>query len=125
MYLIDTNIFLEILLGQEKKSRCKEFLEQHIGNLSLSDFSLHSIGVILFRYGKEDLFEHFLDDILPSIEILSLPGDFYQNVIHHKKSLNLDFDDAYQYSIAENSELSIVTLDNDFKKVKETKVIFL
>jgi predicted nucleic acid-binding protein len=25
MYLIDTNIFLEILLGQEKKEICKNF----------------------------------------------------------------------------------------------------
>jgi predicted nucleic acid-binding protein len=125
MYLIDTNIFLEILLGQEKKTDCKEFLEEHIGNLNISDFSLHSIGVILFRYGKEDLFKHFLDDVLPSIDILSIPGNLYHNVIHHKKRLNFDFDDAYQYSIAENYGLTIVTLDNDFKKVKNSKIIFL
>ncbi len=30
MYLIDTNIFLEILLNQTKKDQCKEFLGSHI-----------------------------------------------------------------------------------------------
>ncbi|GAK48839.1 hypothetical protein U14_00050 [Candidatus Moduliflexus flocculans] len=29
MYLIDTNIFLEILLEQAKKDVCKAFLTQH------------------------------------------------------------------------------------------------
>jgi hypothetical protein len=50
MYLIDTNIFLEILLDQTKKAACKTFLDKHSGQLALSDFSLHSIGVIAFRY---------------------------------------------------------------------------
>ena len=48
MYLIDTNIFLEVLLTQEKKETCKKFLDENIKNLYISDFSLHSIGVILF-----------------------------------------------------------------------------
>ncbi len=29
--LVDTNIFLEILLGQKKKDECKEFLNKNIG----------------------------------------------------------------------------------------------
>lgn len=47
MFLVDTNIFLEILPGQEKKTICKEFLDDNAGNLNISDFSLHSLGVIL------------------------------------------------------------------------------
>jgi predicted nucleic acid-binding protein len=50
MFLVDTNIFLEILLTQDKKAICKKFLDKNIGNLHITDFSLHSIGVILFRY---------------------------------------------------------------------------
>ena len=48
MYLIDTNVFLEVLLAQEKKQICKDFLKVNIEKLNISDFSLHSIGVILF-----------------------------------------------------------------------------
>lgn len=47
MYLIDTNIFLEILLNQDKKEICKNFLSENFNLLHISDFSIHSIGVIL------------------------------------------------------------------------------
>ena len=51
-FLFDTNIFLEILLDQEKKDVCKKLLNDNIGKIFLSDFSLHSIGVILFKQKK-------------------------------------------------------------------------
>jgi hypothetical protein len=40
-FLIDTNIFLEILLGQDKKESCKSFIANNFGRLHLSDFSPH------------------------------------------------------------------------------------
>jgi predicted nucleic acid-binding protein len=33
MYLIDANVFLEILLTQERGKECKRFLDAAIGNL--------------------------------------------------------------------------------------------
>ena len=39
--------------------------------------------------------------------------------------LNLDFDDAYQYSVAKYYELKVVTMDRDFEKVKDVEVVFL
>jgi len=100
MFLADTNIFLEILLGQDKKEECKRFLIDNIGNLSITDFSLHSIGVILFRYNKEDIFQKFVDDVMPDTRLLSLPMELYRDVVNVRKNLNLDFDDTYQYSTA-------------------------
>ena len=46
--LIDTNILLEILLSQEHAKEAKHFLD-HMPreSLHLSDFSLHSIGLML------------------------------------------------------------------------------
>ena len=58
-YLVDTNIFLEILLSQERKDDCKSFLDENVGSLFISDFSLHSIGVILFSDNKEGVFYGF------------------------------------------------------------------
>lgn len=52
-YLVDTNIILEILLKQAKAEKCKVFLEKYFSECALSDFSLHSIGVLLFKI-KED-----------------------------------------------------------------------
>ena len=68
MYLIDTNIFLEVLLAQEKKEICKDFLETNFENLTISDFFLHSIGVILFRSNKEQVFEEFVRDVIAKRE---------------------------------------------------------
>ena len=72
-FLVDTNIFLEILLGRAKKESCKGFLEKNMGELSITDFSLHSIGVILFRYHKKALFDDFIKDVMPKVDLLSLP----------------------------------------------------
>ena len=57
MYLADTNIFLEALLEQEKASEVCSFLEStDLEKISMSDLSLHSIGIILFRLEKFELF---------------------------------------------------------------------
>jgi len=125
MFLIDTNVFLEILLQGNKKEDCKKFLNNNIGNLYITDFSLHSIGVILFRYGKEEVFQKFIEDIIPNIKLLSLPTELYREVVNTRKTLNLDFDDAYQYSVAKYYGLKVVTMDKDFEKIKDLEILFL
>jgi len=125
MYLVDTNIFLEILLGQDKKEVCKSFLDENIGYLNTTDFSLHSIGVILFRYSKEDIFHKFVEDVMPDTKLLSLPMELYRDVVTVRKNLNLDFDDTYQYSVAKYYGLKVVTMDKDFEKIKDMEILFL
>ena len=121
----DTNIFLEILLGQDKKEECKKFLEDNVGDFAITDFTLHSIGVILFRYGKEEVFEEFVEDVVTNSEVLSLPVERYSEVVFARKNLNLDFDDAYQYAVAKHYGLKIVTMDRDFDRVTDVEVIFI
>ena len=123
--MLDTNVFLEILLAQEKKEECKKFLNDNIEGLNVTDFSLHSIGVILFRYGRKEVFQKFVEDILDAIRVLSLPIDRYREVVNVSKNLNLDFDDAYQYAVAKYYGLQVVTMDRDFEKVKDVEVLFL
>lgn len=125
MILIDTNILLEILLKQNKKDECKAFLMKNACNIHLTDFSLHSIGVICFRYQKERIFQNFLEDTLPLIDLVTLPLDQYPQVIKNRKKLKLDFDDSYQYTIAKYFDFKIVTMDKDFEKVKDLEVLFL
>ena len=119
MYLIDTNIFLEILLAQKQKNICKEFLVSNIEQIYISDFSLHSIGVILFRNNKESIFNKFVKDIIRKIKVLTLSEEVYLDLTDLKKEYGLDFDDAYQFKTAEEYELSIVTQDKDFEKVSD------
>ena len=116
MYLADTNIFLEILLAQGKSEICKKFLQENLGKISMSDFSLHSIGVILFRNNKRKIFETFINDIIADTAIKSLEESSYLNLPELAEQYKLDFDDVYQFEIAVTNNLTIVTMDNDFKK---------
>ncbi len=123
MYLIDTNIFLEVLLGQEKVQECKDFLVNNLGCLEISDFTLHSIGFILGRYNKIEEFQMFINEVVNSTLILSLPLEEYPNLVQYINMFKLDFDDAYQYSLARLYGLKIVSMDKDFLRVKDIEVI--
>jgi predicted nucleic acid-binding protein len=119
VFLFDTNIFLEILLDQEKKEVCKKILNDNFGNIYLSDFSLHSIGVILLKQKKLKIFDHFLRDILPHSTILSLPKEKYSEITSFASKYKLDFDDAYQSLIAKEFEVGIKTMDKDFTRISK------
>lgn len=125
MYLIDTNIFLEVLLKQEHSNKCKTFLDENIDNLNISDFSIHSIGIILFKYNEENIFFRFIEDVVSNVNTLSLPRENYKEVIETRKQHALDFDDSYQFNLAKANNLSLVTLDKDFRKIKDKNIVFL
>jgi len=118
-YLVDTNIFLEILLDQEKKEESKTLLSQNAGQIFFSDFSLHSIGLILTRQKKFNVFDKFLKDVLPNATILSLPKEKYIELNKLAKKYKLDFDDSYQTCVALEYGLGLATMDGDFKAVKD------
>jgi predicted nucleic acid-binding protein len=62
MYLVDTNIWLERLLDQERSAEVARFLVLvPTDQLCMSDFSLHSIGVILHRLGRSSVLLDFTD----------------------------------------------------------------
>ena len=116
-YLVDTNVWLERLLDQEKSAIVSRFLDTiPLGDLFVSDFAIHSIGVILSRYKKLNLFEKFITDLFVNgqIEQLSLNSVDLINVILNIQEFNLDFDDAYQLSVSQKYDLVIVTFDKDF-----------
>ena len=100
MHLIDTNIFLELLLDQEKAVNCRRFLNKNSGSIHLSDFTLHSIGVILMRQKKAEIFLRFVADILPNSMFFTFPIRITKILVGISNSMKLDFDDAYQYLIA-------------------------
>jgi predicted nucleic acid-binding protein len=126
MYLVDANVFLEILLSQDKQLACKRFLDEADDALVISDFALHSIGVILFRNDVENSFQTFLGELLPNVSIVSLPEASYTELKAVKVQWGLDFDDAYQYAVAKEFELRFVTMDQHFNAVKkDIEVLFI
>ena len=124
--LVDTNIFLEILLNQSVSQKCKDLLDNDPGAAWISDFSLHSIGVLLFRRGRAELFRKFIADMLPQLTIVTLTSTGYVQVIEARNKFGLDFDDSYQFCIAKENRLGISTRDRDFDRVKnELTVLFI
>lgn len=120
-FLVDTNIWLERLLDQEHSKDVKEFLEAIPTDLLfISDFSLHSIGVILFRNKKSGLFYDFINDLFEqgNLKVLSLNPSDQVYLIELNLKHRFDFDDAYQYQLAIKYELTLVTFDGDFKRSK-------
>ena len=118
-FLFDTNIFLEILLDQDKKSLAKKVLTDNIKEIFISDFSLHSIGIILLKQKKFVVFNAFLSDIVPHATILSLPKNKYTDLNVFSEKHSMDFDDSYQVLTAKEYNLDIITMDEDFKRAKD------
>ena len=117
--LLDTNIFLEVMLGQRQAGAAQQVLAQgQKHELFLSEFSLHSIGCHLFRRGKMVEFKQFFHDIVEvaGIQIAVLAEHQYDLVADAATRFRLDFDDAYQYAVAKSQGLSSVSFDADFDR---------
>jgi hypothetical protein len=120
-YLVDTNVWLELLLEQERAGEARRFLEiMDGGDLVLSGFSLYSIGLVLIRLNKGSAFQDFLEDTLQQGDVhrLVLALDGLMEIHQWMRRFRLDFDDAYQYSVAEGYELTIVSFDSDFDRTE-------
>ena len=117
-FLVDTNNFLEILLNQAGRTKCEAFLQSEPGAAWISDFTLHSIGVLLFRQKRTALFDQFVADTLPQLSIISLSEIGYSQLAQANALHDLDFDDAYQFAVARENKLAIATQDKDFQRVR-------
>ena len=119
MYLIDTNIWLERLLNQERAEEVAIFLSSVDTSLmAITDFSFHSIGVILTRFNKLELLHDFIEDVFIDgrLTLLILQPNEIQILCKEQPEFNLDFDDAYQYQVAKVYSCTLISFDKDFDK---------
>jgi len=117
--LIDTNILLEGILAQEKADEAKALLEKtEEHDFFISDYTLHSIGLLLFRRKQHNVFRQFLNDMIfiAGMRMIILPAEDMEGVIDASQRFKLDFDDAYQYVAAKKYNLTIVSFDTDFDR---------
>jgi predicted nucleic acid-binding protein len=120
-FLLDTSIFLEILLAQARSEEARELMEnteEHI--FFTTDFAVHSIGCKLFERRQHDQFLAFLNEtvINGAVDTLSLGLDDMGRLAEASRMFALDFDDAYQYAAAEENGLTIVSFDSDFDRTE-------
>ncbi|WP_287234439.1 PIN domain-containing protein [Microcystis sp. Msp_OC_L_20101000_S702] len=119
MFLLDTNIWLERLLGQGQAEVVAELLDTlSPSDMCMTDFTLHSIGVICNRLNQR------VDDVLidAGVVLVSIPANQMKRVVEIIGLFRLDFDDAYQYVAAELEKATIVSFDQDFDKTEQRRL---
>lgn len=125
MYLLDTNIWLERLLDQASAEIVAQLLVRLPSDqLSITDFSLHSIGVVLNRLKERSVFVTFIQDLFIEGEVtqLILQPSHLVRVVNVMQMWNLDFDDAYQYVASEVYDANLVSFDNDFDRTERKRM---
>ncbi len=120
-FLVNTNIWLEILLKQSRSFEAKNFLHRaEPGTVFLTDFSLYSIGISLFDSKQYETYHKFAEDIMVRGNAGLIRNEMMdlEQMALACKEFGLDFDDAYQYVAADKYDLDIVSFDHDFDRTK-------
>lgn len=117
MFLLDTNIWPERLLGQKQSAVVGQLLERlPTDRMFMTDFTLHSLGVILNRLGHGAVLTVFAQDMLidGEVSLAGVPATSMYRVVEVMEKFRLDFDDAYQYVAAEHEDARIISFDGHF-----------
>jgi len=127
-YMVDTNIFLETELKQERGSYCKAFLNKlkrgEMNGLT-TDFIIDAIAIVMEDYGKTWAeIRRFLVSLTRyrSLRIYSLSLVDRIMATEFMKLHNLDFDDGTTYQAMRACNLSqIVSYDNHFDNMPDIR----
>lgn len=122
MYLIDTNIFLESLLEQQKVLLVNSFFQKvEASDIFITEFSIYSIGLVLVRQRKFETFDQFIDEVIKEVSVIRLEPKELKILNEIAAKYSLDFDDAYQYAAAMKYNLEIVSFDSDFDRTEKKR----
>lgn len=126
IYLLDTNIWLERLLGQDRSEEVAQLLATvPKAQLAISHFSLHSIGVILGRSKRRDTLREFTRDLFinGAVLLVTIQPAAFDQIVVAMESHKLDFDDAYQYVSVQQTRAELVSFDTDFDHTNLRRLI--
>lgn len=119
-FLLDANIFLEVLLDQQRAEECLLLLRQLTNSectIAITGFSLHSIGLKLESRAMKEGFRRFLTDCMDSHYFLVHTSfDDESDILFMSDTRQLDIDDAHQYWAAKKLNARLVSFDKDFDK---------
>lgn len=125
LILLDTNIFLELLLDQKRAAECETLLE-HIATgkmeAAITHFAVHAVEAVL---EDSKTLVTFLANLEHSAGMLiydtTLSDEMAAALISRK--IDLDFDDALQYYVAKKlGAESIASFDEHFDKLDIRRV---
>ena len=128
--LIDTNIFLELFLEQDKKDSCRAFLNKTVNgefSVIVSDFTIDSV-ILNMVNNKSDVgkIHSFLQKLTNSdgIRIYSVNMNDRTKALDLMIKYKLDYEDSLILQCAFSTKSKeIVSFDKHFDKVKEIKRI--
>ena len=118
-HLVDTNVWLQPMLGQVDAAECDAYLTVPRADvLVISAFALHSVGIVCVKRKLYDEYDNFVAGVRTSglVEVIALTSADLPQVTDAARQYGLDLDDAYQYVVAETHNFQIVSCDNDFAK---------
>lgn len=115
-YLVDTNVWMDVLQNRPRFPEANRFLAgTPVDELAISRFSVFSVGFFLRR--NPDDYSDFVQDLLArQVMILDFPLPQISQVTQAMKAYRLDFDDAFQYAVAELYQLTLISFDTDFDR---------
>ncbi len=125
MYFVDANIFLELLLEQQKAEHCEKFLTKVKNGeeeAAITDFLVDALVLVLESHGRNsDDLATFISSLSAykglRIYFLSLVDRLFAT--RHMKEFGLDFDDATTYQAMKRMNIStLVSFDDDFDKIQ-------
>ena len=125
MYLIDTNVWLELLLEQDEADDVRRLLIQaNPATLHITEFTWYSIGIILLKLKKTEVLRRFITDTLldGGVSLIRLSPADLSALLACAERFGLDFDDAYQYVAADTQGLTIVSFDADFDRTERGRL---
>ena len=124
MYLLDTNIFLELFLDQDKADDVERLLRAFLKK-GFTSRNFRFILQVSFYFAVSsklfDVFVRFVEDLIITggIKLLRLSVEDTKKLAEVSQRFGLDFDDAYQYAVAERYGLTVVSFDSDFDRTEK------
>lgn len=118
-YLVDTSVWLELLLEQDRAEEVRGFLELvAASDLVCTEFTASSIGLVLTRLQRWEVLRQFITDVFinAGVQRVALEPQDFLVLIDTMRDLGLDFDDAYQYVAALRYQLILVSMDAHFDR---------
>lgn len=127
-YLLDSNIFLEVELGQERAEACsktlRRFLTAEMEGV-VTDFSVDTIVIVMENYGKGwDEIRRFLSSLLAykGLHVYFCTLLDRVRATTHMRDHGLDFDDALTLeAMRANGMEEIISYDGDFDPVPKVR----
>ena len=126
-YLVDTNIFLEVMLSQSRSEECKRILtmlRQGKAEGVVTDFTVHSIMVLMDRLKRLEKLRVFLSSLTAykglCVYTTSISDEL--RAAELAGECELDIDDAIQYAAALSTQAAaIISFDKDLDDLKVSR----